>query len=350
MITLQVRNVQEAYYHGLTTLRARGEWEDTRNGRALVLPYPLCTMYEKPWERVLLDPKRDANPFFHLMESFWMLSGSNDTASIGKFISTLSQFSDDGKTFHGAYGHRWQKHFGKYDIAEDFYPTNQLTQIISLLRSDPTTRRAVLSMWDPVADLGRDGKDFPCNTQLYLRNRTGELDLTILCRSNDAIWGAYGANAVHFSILHEFLSLATGLKQGRLYQWSNNFHAYESVLDKVGIPAPTDTYAANRTASSPLFSTKIASISPDLLMTELRKLWQYLQDPTGMFISPLLTPSGFQTAVKMAQTSLTYKELPATANEIAYTIPHEDWRIAAQEWLARRSPKSKEIRRPCNVY
>jgi thymidylate synthase len=52
------------------------------------------------------------------------------------------------------------------------------------------------------------------------------LDLTVLCRSNDVVWGAYGANAVHFSVLQEYLAGRIGVDVGVMYQFSNNYHGY----------------------------------------------------------------------------------------------------------------------------
>jgi hypothetical protein len=62
---------------------------------------------------------------------------------------------------------------------------------------------------------------------------THVLDITVCCRSNDIIWGAYGANAVQFSVLQEYLAARVGVGVGRYYQVSNNFHVYESELERL---------------------------------------------------------------------------------------------------------------------
>lgn len=252
LMELRVRNVQEAYVRGLRYLVDYGVREDTRNGPALVLDEPMVTIYERPLERVLVDPARDANPFFHLLESIWMLAGRRDVASLEPFNAGLKRYSDDGENYHGAYGWRWREHFEK-DHTGDYQttpPIDQVLQVIELLRANPNDRRVVIGMWDPTLDLGRDGLDFPCNTHIYFRARTSGsigregllvsdvplLDMTVCCRSNDAVWGAYGANAVHFSVLLEFVAAACGFGVGRMIQLSNNFHVYTDVLDKVGKP------------------------------------------------------------------------------------------------------------------
>jgi hypothetical protein len=84
-------------------------------------------------------------------------------------------------------------------------------------------------MWAAVADLGLDWKDRPCNTHVYFDARGGVLNMTVCCRSNDALWGAYGANAVHFSILQEVIAAGVGIPMGVYRQFSNNFHAYWNV-------------------------------------------------------------------------------------------------------------------------
>jgi len=88
-------------------------------------------------------------------------------------------------------------------------------------------------MWDEFVDLGHIGKDVPCNTvATFQRGTKGELNLVVFCRSNDIIWGCYGANAVHFSFLLEYMALWIGCPVGTYTQVSVNWHAYRTILDK----------------------------------------------------------------------------------------------------------------------
>jgi hypothetical protein len=77
MHVINARNVNEAYVVGLGYLRAYGKEQNSRMGKVLVVDHPVCTTYERPYERVLFNSERDANPFFHFMESLWMLAGRN---------------------------------------------------------------------------------------------------------------------------------------------------------------------------------------------------------------------------------------------------------------------------------
>jgi hypothetical protein len=75
LTTINGKNVNELWARGLHTLKTFGIESDSRAGRVLVMQTPVTSVYRNPCERVLMDPLRDANPFFHLMESLWMLAG-----------------------------------------------------------------------------------------------------------------------------------------------------------------------------------------------------------------------------------------------------------------------------------
>lgn len=267
MIVLEVRNVREALPRGVALLLQGGVREESRAGPVLVYPGPVSTVYSHPCERVLLNPVRDANPFFHLAEALWMLAGRRDSAFLDNFVRDFgSRFADDG-VVHGAYGYRWRHALG----------FDQLDVVVQKLRDNPADRQAVIQMWDaskkglgdgltvttltrgshdwnkyiqPHLDSASDDlvgtwRDRPCNTQAYLRVRRVNrdldegswncgpqfLDMMVTCRSNDIIMGAYGANAVHFSVLLEYLAARIGVAPGRYTQVSWNYHAYERDLD-----------------------------------------------------------------------------------------------------------------------
>src|SRR4051812_26055273 len=98
-----IQPIQSVVVNPIPTTR-----KESRNGPVLMIEEPVIITYEKPNERVLFDANRDANPFFHLFESIWMLSGSNELAPVQYFANNISNYSDDGKTLNGAYGYRWR--------------------------------------------------------------------------------------------------------------------------------------------------------------------------------------------------------------------------------------------------
>ena len=210
----------------------------SRNGEVMIIEQPVTICYERPYERVLFNQHRDCNPFFHLYESLWMLAGRNDVAPLNFYNSQMKNYSDNDKTFNGAYGYRWRAGGSEQDV-------DQLEILIDRLRNKPEDRRCVLQMWNVEDDLLKinSSKDVACNTNVYFLireewdtmpdyqdktegHKTRYLDMTVCNRSNDLVWGCFGANAVHFSFLHEYMALGIGVEIGRYYQFSNNLHCY----------------------------------------------------------------------------------------------------------------------------
>lgn len=333
MYVIEARNVHQALPEGIRLLSVVGQQQKSRNGPVIVAPGPVTTVYRKPKERALFWACRDANPFFHLMESLWMLAGRNDVDFVANYAGQMRAYSDDGETLHGAYGHRWIKHFG----------FDQLFQIAKTLRVNPTSRRCVLAMWDAPHEQG-GGLDLPCNTHAYFsRNFDGGLDMTVCCRSNDIVWGAYGANAVHFSYLQEFLAKWIGCQVGQYWQISNNFHAYLDTYDKVkdlADAAPDGyrtinpcPYAMETVRPFPLISTPPERWRQDLAMF-------LSDDPVTSYRDPF-----FRLVVApMMQAHQIYK---GTTGHVRYKgaldalkrVAASDWKLAAEQWIRRRKEK-----------
>lgn len=230
MRVIEARNVHDALPLALELLFRHGVFRESRNGPVLMMDTPVTTVYAQPLERVVFWEERDANPFFHLYESLWMLDGRNDVAGVARYAKQMLQYSDDGKTLHGAYGHRWR--WRPEDRDSRMVPFDQLTQIALMLNENPNDRRAVLSMWNAGWDLGRKGKDIPCNvTATFQIGTDGCLHLVVFNRSNDIVWGCYGANAVHFSFLLEYVALAIGALVGTYTQISVNWHGYVETIE-----------------------------------------------------------------------------------------------------------------------
>ncbi len=236
MRTLNVRNVNDALPQALDMLMMSGHERDSRAGRVRVMTTPVTTVYHRPEECVLLWSERDANPFFHLYEAAYMLTGSNRLRPLRWFVKRMEEFSDDGQTLQGFYGARWRRWFGR----------DQLVGIVDSLKKNPEDRRCVLQMWDARTDLCADSADVPCNTGVYFSiNVSGKLDMTVTNRSNDVVWGAYGANAVHMSLLQQYIAAWVGVPVGHYWQISNNFHGYLDTMDDLAGAARDGIYPFN---------------------------------------------------------------------------------------------------------
>jgi hypothetical protein len=338
MHVIDVRNVNHALPAGLHYLKAYGSAQQSRNGPVLVAPGPVATVYRQPLERVLFNPVRNASPFFHFMESLWMLAGRDDVAFVAQYNKRMAEYSDNGITLHGAYGYRWRNWFGH----------DQLWAIIGELKTNPTSRRCVLSMWDGgggrnhSADLTvatNGGKDVPCNTHAYFNIEDGMLRMTVCCRSNDAIWGAYGANAVHFSYLMEYIANCVGVEVGSYTQVSNNFHLYPEAPGVAEIVADgceatyREYYSAMEDGTRP-YIYKLVEV-PKEFDTDLNN---FMYQPTLVWNHA--NPVFKDIARPMHLAWCAYKSrYHAEALAHAALIVADDWRKACTDWLQRAIAK-----------
>ncbi len=337
MISIHTANVTTALAWGLDYMQQVEQNPrniiSPRGARTVESPEPVCTVYWKPCERVLRSPVRDANPFFHFFEGLWMLAGRNDVSFLAKLNKQISAYSDDGAVFWGAYGHRWRKFFG-YD---------QLDVLARQLRLEPDTRRAVLTMWTPNGDTVRGigdavAKDVPCNTQIYFKVRQGKLNMMVNNRSNDMLWGAYGANAVHMSMLQEYMAGKIGVEVGVYRQVSDSFHVY---LDAKGGELWTKLKEARRAGTvglvDPYKAGSMAAFPMDAGQNgwdrDLEKFFA-LEDGQGGHADAYETPF-FGSVVLPMWRAWVHRD--AAELKLCEAL---DWRVACTEWLARRAVRS----------
>lgn len=329
MHVIRTRNVHTALPLGLRYLDGNSVPMPSRNGDVFVARGPVTTVYVNPCERVLFWPERDANPFLHFFDAMWCLAGRNDVALLARFAARMASFSDDGTTLHGAYGYRLR----------NFYQMDQLDKAVDMLTVNPWDRRVVLQLWDANEDLGRQGNDLPCNQQLMLRvaygraNERNRLHMMVTSRSHDIIWGLYGANAVQFSYIQEYLAGRLNLEVGTLTNVSWNYHAYDEVYRKtyrgglhtVWAEALECPYATGEVKPYPLM------IEPDAWGDELEQFMDD-QERNGPWVNPFFP----EVAQPLWLAHARRKDDPTEAMRWAKSVTATDWRKAAVEWLERR--------------
>lgn len=312
-------DVNHAFWSLMSMVPANTTLSSTRNGAALAFDYPVMVNFFEPQKRVLFDPVRDANPFFHYLEAVWMLSGSRQVKFLSYLVPGMAKYSDDTKVFHGAYGHRWRRHFGK----------DQLTYVVEELKADPNSRRAVIGMWDPSADIDAvegGGRDVPCNTNIYFRASGKTLNMMVCNRSNDLVMGMLGANVVHMSILLEYIAGALGLEIGRYTQVTNNLHVYVEHKDKYG--EEVTWYDEN--------DVERINFSPFTLDRDEAEHFVN-SGGVGSYRSPILNRNA--APMLEAYSAYRHKKFDA-ALKICDNIYDTDWREACTQWMTRRSAKS----------
>lgn len=223
MTIFKFDSVTEALPHLLDHVQAAGEEVGSRQGdRTLEILMPQITLV-KPWRREVLTPGRKASLPAQIAETMWVLGGRDDIDFLSYYLPRAVDFSDDGETWRGAYGPRireWET------PDQDGHVIDQLAHVVDLLKTDRTTRRAVIAIYDPVLDTA-PGKDIPCNNWLSFINRGGELHMNVAIRSNDVFWGWSGINTFEWSALQEIVAHLVGVQVGTLTFNVTSFHLYD---------------------------------------------------------------------------------------------------------------------------
>lgn len=191
----------------------------------------------------LLTTKRT---FFRgvLEELLWFISGStnsNELVERGIRIwegNTSRAFLDArGLTdlqvgdIGAGYGFQW-RHFGAeykgMDADYDGAGTDQLEEAIRMIKENPTSRRIVVSAWNP-CDLQKMALP-PCHMcfQFYVTN--GELSCQLYQRSADLGLGV-PFNIASYSLLTIMVARVCGLKPGEFIHTIGDAHVYENHVD-----------------------------------------------------------------------------------------------------------------------
>jgi hypothetical protein len=307
-------SVDEALYEWMYKFRiGKLVREHTRNGPALRISDVCITEFIPGFNRASLCPVRDANPFFHFFEAMWILAARDDVEFLAQFNSRMREFSDNGKTLAGSYGTRYGAH---------------LLEVVRLLRKEPYTRQAVLA-----GDVNWDSKDVPCNFAIQFLQTNDALELNVFNRSNDLIWGLCGANAVHFSYIHEFVACAVGVPRGIQRHISTNLHLYLELPGQKGLEMLKNPPVPPTPVAGYHISYRICNQSDAGFVRAELQIWLNDMDkrPGSEFLAGVAYPAW--------QLWKAYKERSAGMTELkvmADCITDAHWRQAMIEWVIRR--------------
>lgn len=196
--------------------------EDSRAGKVINIGQAYLEVQGNDPRLIFLNGRK-INPVFAIVEAAWILSGRNDLATLSEEIPSFSNYSDDGVTLNGAYGYRLRSYFGR----------DQIELAIKELRADPASRRVVLTMYAP-DDIGKQSRDIPCNTTIFVKVRASALDITVVNRSNDLYKGV-PYNVFVFGVLQRYLARVLELPVGIQRHFTDGLHLYEADIENAKI-------------------------------------------------------------------------------------------------------------------
>lgn len=156
---------------------------------------------------------------FMAAEAHWILAGDNRVSTIAGYNKHISQFSDDGKIFAGAYGPM---------------VVSQLEYVVGKLVEDRETRQSVMTIWEPNPE---PSKDIPCTVAIGFEIEGNQLHCHVYMRSSDA-WLGLPYDMFNFSMLSYMVAAQVNgfspddpVEPGRLHLTMISSHLYETNFD-----------------------------------------------------------------------------------------------------------------------
>jgi thymidylate synthase len=158
----------------------------------------------------------------YAMEEFkWYLGADKFDTSIEQYATMWQKIRQpDGSYF---------SNYGQYIFPDQFM------FVIDELSRDPDSRRASIVLLKP-EHLFRNNKDIVCTYAINFRIRRMKLDMTVLMRSNDVIFGTTN-DVFCFSMLYRMIfaimAERSTLRPGTYSHFTNSLHVYERHFDMI---------------------------------------------------------------------------------------------------------------------
>lgn len=163
------------------------------------------------------NPMRRVCPMHAATETLWYLSGQEDLATVSRHAPSYSRYSDDGATLFGAYGPRMHSY-------------GQFTKVLDLLKSDPDTRQAVITI-SRAYDRSHSSRDQPCTCLLQFQVQDDRLFCTVYMRSND-LWFGFPYDVFAFMFIQRLVADHLGYALGEYTHVVGNAHLYATHYEK----------------------------------------------------------------------------------------------------------------------
>jgi len=204
----------EVWFAALTNLILNGHHVSPRG--QVTKEIPQRTIVVDMRRPVLTVPARRLSYKFMAAEAWWILTGDDRVETIAPYNKVISQFSDDGETFFGAYGPKI---------------VQQLHYVVDKLEADINSRQAGLTIW---RENPPETRDVPCTVAVFFNIRDGKLNCHNFMRSSD-IWLGIPYDVFNFSMLSHLIcahlnsrgQLDLLIRPGNLYLTAASSHLYE---------------------------------------------------------------------------------------------------------------------------
>lgn len=187
--------------------------------------FPLLTSKRVHWKSVV-------------HELLWIMSGSTNIKYLQQNGVTIwNEWADENGDLGPVYGKQWR----------DFEGVDQLHRLINDLKNNPSSRRLVVSAWNPVDVPSMALPPCHCLFQFWVSQEDNSLHCQMYQRSADIFLGV-PFNIASYALLTCILADTLGFERGSLHWIGGDTHLYqnhveqaEEQLKRIGTvpPAPT---------------------------------------------------------------------------------------------------------------
>lgn len=187
---------------------------------------------EWPYQNWLRETGQDKSMAMHSPE--WKLGLKEFVERIKSDVDFAEQYGDLGPV----YGRQWR----------NFEGVDQLSQVVEDIKSNPDSRRLIVSAWNPkdIPVMVKSGLP-PCHSLFQFYVSEGRLSCQLYQRSADVFLGV-PFNIASYATLTMMLAQVTGLKLGDFvhtfgdaHLYSNHMQQIEEQLSRDPLPLPTLT-------------------------------------------------------------------------------------------------------------
>ena len=177
-----------------------------------------------PMSNLIEDQDRNWKWDYAEAEWQWYLSGDNNISKLGELYGKVPEIwkrmADKHGNVNSNYGWQWKR-------------DNQLDNVIAVLKTNPKTRQAAISIYDAKEiNRGYYQYDTPCTYAVQFTILNGHLNMCVTMRSND-LWYGFCNDQYCFSKLQELVATEVGLPIGYYYHFAHNLHLYNNIIEKI---------------------------------------------------------------------------------------------------------------------
>lgn len=159
-------------------------------------------------------------------ELLWFLRGETNVRTLNEAgVSIWDDWADPLGELGPIYGYQWRSW-----PTPDGHPIDQIAEVLRLIRTNPDSRRMIVSAWN-VADLPKMALA-PCHTLFQFYVSEGRLSCQLYQRSGDVFLGV-PFNIASYALLTMMMAQVTGLEPGDLVIALGDAHLYSNHAEQV---------------------------------------------------------------------------------------------------------------------